>query len=123
MHSLWRRQEIRLECTLRTDVAETEMPRPLSSPTIRLYPQCGFSLASRRIRSRSERSSGGRPGVRCGSVHRRAMSWRRDVAEPLYDRFAVALRDLGVRVETGVFGARMQVELVNDGPVTIVLDA
>jgi D-Tyr-tRNAtyr deacylase len=46
-----------------------------------------------------------------------------DVAEPLYDRFTVALRDLGVRVETGVFGARMQVELVNDGPVTIVLDA
>ena len=32
------------------------------------------------------------------------------------------LRDLGVRVETGVFGARMEVELVNDGPVTIVLD-
>jgi D-Tyr-tRNAtyr deacylase len=33
-----------------------------------------------------------------------------------------ALRDLGVRVETGVFGARMAVELVNDGPVTIVLE-
>ncbi len=47
--------------TLRTDVAETLMPRPLSSPTIRLYPQCEFSRARRRIRSRSERSSGGRP--------------------------------------------------------------
>ena len=43
-------------------------------------------------------------------------------AEPLYERFAAALRQLGVPVETGVFGARMQVELVNDGPVTIVLD-
>jgi D-tyrosyl-tRNA(Tyr) deacylase len=42
-------------------------------------------------------------------------------AEPLYDRFCAALRELGVPVETGVFGARMSVELVNDGPVTIVL--
>jgi D-tyrosyl-tRNA(Tyr) deacylase len=33
-----------------------------------------------------------------------------------------ALRDLGARVETGVFGARMKVALVNDGPVTIILD-
>ena len=47
---------------------------------------------------------------------------RPEAAEPLYDRFCEALRDLGVPVETGVFGARMQVELVNDGPVTIVLD-
>jgi hypothetical protein len=62
--------------TLRTEVAETGMPRPLSSPTIRLYPQCGFSSARRRISSRSERPSGGRPGVRCEYVHRRAMSWR-----------------------------------------------
>ena len=45
-----------------------------------------------------------------------------DVAEPLVERFVASLRDLGVRVETGVFGARMKVELVNDGPVTIVLD-
>ena len=44
-------------------------------------------------------------------------------AEPLYGAFADALRGLGVEVATGVFGARMQVELVNDGPVTIVLDA
>ena len=43
-------------------------------------------------------------------------------AERLYERFCVALRDLGLRVETGVFGARMDVELVNDGPVTIVLE-
>src|SRR6266536_4854503 len=62
--------------TLRTEVAATRTPRPLSSPTIRLYPQCGFSLASRRISVWSERSSGGRPGGRCEYVHRRAMSWR-----------------------------------------------
>jgi D-tyrosyl-tRNA(Tyr) deacylase len=47
---------------------------------------------------------------------------RPERAEPLYERFCAALRALGVAVETGVFGARMQVELVNDGPVTIVLD-
>jgi D-tyrosyl-tRNA(Tyr) deacylase len=45
-----------------------------------------------------------------------------DVAEPLYERFCDALRELGVPVETGLFGARMEVSLVNDGPVTIVLD-
>jgi D-tyrosyl-tRNA(Tyr) deacylase len=43
-------------------------------------------------------------------------------ADALYERFCDELRGLGVPVETGVFGARMQVELVNDGPVTIVLD-
>jgi D-tyrosyl-tRNA(Tyr) deacylase len=42
-------------------------------------------------------------------------------AEPLYERFCEALRALEVEVGTGVFGARMEVELVNDGPVTIVL--
>jgi D-tyrosyl-tRNA(Tyr) deacylase len=45
-----------------------------------------------------------------------------DRAEPLYERFCAALEDLGVVVARGVFGARMQVSLVNDGPVTIVLD-
>jgi D-aminoacyl-tRNA deacylase len=44
-------------------------------------------------------------------------------AEPLYERFCDELRALGVPVETGVFGARMGIELVNDGPVTIVLEA
>jgi D-tyrosyl-tRNA(Tyr) deacylase len=43
-------------------------------------------------------------------------------AVPLYERFCDELRALGIQVETGVFGARMAVELVNDGPVTIVLD-
>jgi D-aminoacyl-tRNA deacylase len=43
-------------------------------------------------------------------------------AEPLYERFCDELARLTVRVERGVFGARMAVSLVNDGPVTIVLD-
>lgn len=44
-----------------------------------------------------------------------------DEAEPLYEAFCEALRKQGVRVATGLFGARMAVELVNEGPVTIVL--
>jgi D-tyrosyl-tRNA(Tyr) deacylase len=47
---------------------------------------------------------------------------RPEVAEPLYERFCAALRETGVPVQTGVFGARMQVSLVNDGPVTLILD-
>jgi D-tyrosyl-tRNA(Tyr) deacylase len=43
-------------------------------------------------------------------------------AESVYERFCAELRALGIDVETGVFGAKMEVELVNDGPVTIVLD-
>ena len=43
-------------------------------------------------------------------------------AEALYECFCAELRALGIPVETGFFGARMEVELVNDGPVTIVLD-
>ena len=47
---------------------------------------------------------------------------RAEVAEPLYERFCETLRDLGVPVQAGVFGARMELSLVNDGPVTLVLD-
>ena len=46
---------------------------------------------------------------------------RPELAEPLYEVFCDALRALDVEVATGVFGAHMEVELVNDGPVTIVL--
>ena len=45
------------------------------------------------------------------------------VAEPLVDAFADALRERGAHVETGRFGAQMQVSLVNDGPVTLILEA
>jgi D-aminoacyl-tRNA deacylase len=48
---------------------------------------------------------------------------RPEVAEPLYEAFANAVRMQGVPVATGRFGAMMQVELVNDGPVTLVVEA
>ena len=46
-----------------------------------------------------------------------------ELGKALYDEFVLALRALGVRVETGVFQAHMSVELTNDGPVTILLDS
>ncbi len=62
----------------------------------------------------SKRQKGARPDF--------SKAARPEVAEPLYERFCEALRELGVPVQTGVFGARMEVSLVNDGPVTVVLD-
>jgi D-aminoacyl-tRNA deacylase len=44
------------------------------------------------------------------------------VAEPIVDAVVSSLRGLGARVETGIFGAEMQVSLVNDGPVTLILE-
>jgi D-tyrosyl-tRNA(Tyr) deacylase len=48
---------------------------------------------------------------------------RPEHAEPLFDRFCASLAAAGVRVERGVFRAHMEVELVNDGPVTLVLES
>lgn len=45
-----------------------------------------------------------------------------ELAEPLYERFCEAMADASIPVARGMFGARMAVELVNDGPVTLVLD-
>ncbi len=48
---------------------------------------------------------------------------RPEIAEPLYEAFVEELRERGLRVETGVFQVNMEVELVNDGPVTILVDS
>ncbi len=47
---------------------------------------------------------------------------RPDFAEPMYEKFNEALRERSVTVETGVFGAMMDVSLINDGPVTLILE-
>lgn len=57
----------------------------------------------------------------------RRPSWSRaapgPVSEPVFDAFVAALRERGLDVATGVFGAHMRVELVNDGPVTVIVDS
>jgi D-aminoacyl-tRNA deacylase len=62
----------------------------------------------------SKRQKGARPDF--------SRAARPEHAEPLYERFCAALRAQGVPVATGTFGARMQLEISGDGPVTIVLD-
>jgi len=74
----------------------------------------GAALAVSQFTLIADTAKGNRPSFSAAA--------RPERAEPLYERFCSTLRDLGVPVETGVFGARMEVELVNDGPVTIVLD-
>ena len=48
---------------------------------------------------------------------------RPETADPMYERLVADWRARGIRVETGVFGAHMKVSLINDGPVTILLDS
>lgn len=74
----------------------------------------GAALVVSQFTLLADTAKGNRPGF--------SNAARPEEAEPLYEQFAEALRALGVTVETGVFGARMAVELVNDGPVTIVLE-
>ncbi|RKQ36344.1 D-aminoacyl-tRNA deacylase [Kocuria tytonis] len=63
-----------------------------------------------------------------GDVRRgRRPSWSHaapgEVSEPLFEAFVRAVRDRGVTVETGEFGAHMEVSLVNDGPLTVIVDS
>jgi D-tyrosyl-tRNA(Tyr) deacylase len=74
----------------------------------------GAALAVSQFTLIADTAKGNRPSFSAAA--------RPEHAEPVYERFCSALRALGVPVETGVFGARMEVELVNDGPVTIVLE-
>jgi D-tyrosyl-tRNA(Tyr) deacylase len=74
----------------------------------------GAVLAVSQFTLAADLSRGRRPGFE------RAL--RGPEAEPLYERFVAALRAAGATVETGVFGASMEVELVNEGPATFLLE-
>ena len=74
----------------------------------------GEALAVSQFTLIADTAKGNRPSF--------ARAARPEAAEPLYERFCEALEAGGVRVGRGVFGARMLVEIENDGPVTIVLE-
>jgi len=74
----------------------------------------GAALVVSQITLIADTAKGNRPSFTAAAAPERA--------EPVYESFCETLRELGVPVETGIFGARMDVELVNEGPVTIVLD-
>jgi D-tyrosyl-tRNA(Tyr) deacylase len=73
----------------------------------------GAVLAVSQFTLLADTAKGNRPGFTAAAPP--------EEAERLFDRFCAALQELGVPVATGEFGGRMAVELVNDGPVTIVL--
>ncbi|WP_042248740.1 D-aminoacyl-tRNA deacylase [Paracoccus sp. PAMC 22219] len=75
----------------------------------------GSALVVSQFTLAADTRSGNRPGFSSAAAP--------DDGRRLYERFAQALRDLGIGTETGRFGADMQVALVNDGPVTIWLDS
>jgi D-tyrosyl-tRNA(Tyr) deacylase len=79
-----------------------------------LLDTAGEALVVSQFTLLADTAKGNRPGF--------AEAARPAVAEPLVEQFAAELRALGIAVETGVFGAHMALELLNDGPVTIILE-
>ena len=75
----------------------------------------GTALVVSQFTLAADTRSGNRPGFSSAAAP--------EDGRALYERFAQALRDLGIATETGRFGAGMQVALVNDGPVTIWMDS
>jgi len=74
----------------------------------------GSALIVSQFTLAADTSRGNRPGFSAAA--------RPDKGKRLFDLFCASVADFGIKVETGTFGADMQVELVNDGPVTIWLD-
>ena len=62
------------------------------------------------------------PKIPVGKTAKQSFDWLNDNAEPVFDALVGAIASRGIRVETGRFGARMAVELTNDGPVTLVIE-
>ena len=89
-------------------------PTPRAGSTARFSTSAARSLVVSQFTLIADTAKGNRPSFTEAAPP--------EVAEPVYERFCAELRALGVTVETGVFGAKMELELVNDGPVTLVLD-
>ena len=87
---------------------------PAGKMNLSLKDMGGGALVVSQFTLLAELSRGRRPGFDRAA--------RPEEAKALYERFVELLRAEGVAVETGVFGARMEVGLVNDGPVTFVID-
>jgi D-tyrosyl-tRNA(Tyr) deacylase len=86
----------------------SKLKRTRSSPRKRV------PCATVRLSALMNASKGNRPSFSAAA--------RPESAEPLYERFCSALREYGIEVATGVFGARMLVEIENEGPVTVLLE-
>jgi D-aminoacyl-tRNA deacylase len=84
----------------------------VSAERVALIPECPLQYPVH-VRQLADTAKGNRPSFSDAAPP--------EEAETLYEAFCEELRKLGIRVETGRFGARMSVELVNDGPVTILL--
>ena len=87
---------------------------PAGKMNLSLTDSGGAALVVSQFTLAADTSRGNRPGFSAAASP--------DVGQALYDRFAQAMRDLGITVATGEFGADMDVDLVNQGPVTIWLD-
>lgn len=113
-------------------VAETDEPKDLEFllkkiPSLRIFPDeagkmnlsvvdaRGSILVVSQFTLMADTSSGNRPAFTAAA--------KPDKAIPVYETFVERLRALGLTVATGVFGADMKVRLLNDGPVTILLDS
>ena len=115
-----------LVCAMPDDDTETARALAAKIAKLRIFPDDdgkmnrsllevgGSALVVSQFTLAADTSRGNRPGYSRAAPP--------DLARDLYERFATELAALGIATETGVFGADMQVSLVNDGPVTIWLD-
>jgi len=115
-----------LVCAMPDDDTETARALAAKIAKLRIFPDDdgkmnrsllevgGSALVVSQFTLAADTSRGNRPGYSRAAPP--------DLARDLYERFAIELAALGIATETGVFGADMQVSLVNDGPVTIWLD-
>jgi D-aminoacyl-tRNA deacylase len=90
-------------------------PDSESKMNLSLIDICGELLAVSQFTLYGDARKGNRPSY--------SEAARPEVAQPLYEHFLVSCRNNGIKVQTGIFQAHMMVELINDGPVTLLCEA